>query len=163
MGWITVAAYFLTAWLCWRASQRTAGERRLWLALTLFMIALGINKQLDLQSLFTQIGRDIAIRDGWYDNRVNVQREFVYGIMAAGGGVSLLLLWFTRKLSAAAQTAAFGITALLAFIAMRASSFHHVDGLISITWRGVRFNWIFELSGIGIIAAAAALSGRGRS
>src|SRR5580693_6074196 len=73
MGWVTVAAYFVAVIGCFLAAWREPlpdGTRRprsrpskFWLALAALMVALGINKQLDLQSLATQIGRD-AIR-GW--------------------------------------------------------------------------------------------------
>ena len=46
------------------------------------MAALCINKQLDLQSLFTDIGRVIAWKQGWYQERREFQKWFVLGVLA---------------------------------------------------------------------------------
>ena len=66
VGWITVAAYFSAALLCYRAHQRASGHDPyaavdnkvawVWMGLALALGALGVNKQLDLQSLLTQVG-----------------------------------------------------------------------------------------------------------
>ena len=45
-----------------------------------------------------------------------------------------------------------GTSMVLAFVVMRAASFHHVDRLLSSALLGVRFNWVFEITGIGIVA-----------
>ena len=42
-----------------------------------------------------------------------------------------------------------GTSMVLAFVVMRAASFHHVDRLLSSALLGVRFNWVFEITGIG--------------
>ena len=62
MGWVTVALYLVAAWLCFLCSRRSrvlarraSGARwepRLWGLFALFLLALGVNKQLDLQSAF---------------------------------------------------------------------------------------------------------------
>lgn len=60
-------------WLRWRAGGKTGGNSKvhgqrnwLWLAVAVVMAGLCINKQLDLQSLFTDIGRVIARHQGWF-------------------------------------------------------------------------------------------------
>jgi hypothetical protein len=70
LGWITVAAYAAAAVLAWRnagAARRTAVPHSFWIALTALMLALGINKQLDLQTWLSQAGRDLAIAQGWWE------------------------------------------------------------------------------------------------
>jgi hypothetical protein len=42
---------------------------------------------------------------------------------------------------------------LVSFVLIRAASFHHVDLLLRAG--PVRLNWVFELTGIGLIALAA--------
>src|SRR4051812_36744366 len=58
IGWLTVAAYFVAAWLCWRTGQQEtrlkrnglSGLRpRFWYFLSAVLCLLGVNKQLDLQ------------------------------------------------------------------------------------------------------------------
>jgi hypothetical protein len=73
MGWLTVAAYGLVAVTAYLAARRArqapglaAGSRACWLLVAALMTLLCLNKQLDLQSLFTDIGRVIAWKFGWY-------------------------------------------------------------------------------------------------
>ena len=75
MGWITVAVYFGAASLCLRQAlesrrRRATAERTIfWCILTAFLFCLGINKQLDLQTLLTLTGRNIFIELGLYEYR----------------------------------------------------------------------------------------------
>jgi hypothetical protein len=61
-GWITVLLYFLAVLSTWKTSGviSTPNEKALWLLICLMFVALGINKQLDLQTAFTEIGRILA-------------------------------------------------------------------------------------------------------
>ncbi len=95
MGWVTVAAYFLAAWLSYRAYRAAhedvephPGVRRLWALLTGALVLLGINKQLDLQTAFTETGRWLAHSQGWYDDRRPVQAVFIALFCLLGGGAS---------------------------------------------------------------------------
>jgi hypothetical protein len=56
----------------------------LWLGLAVLLLLLGINKQLDLQTAFTEIGRIVAHRYDWYDKRRNVQVIFIIGVVLVG-------------------------------------------------------------------------------
>jgi hypothetical protein len=159
VGWFTVVAYSLAALLCWRAG-RWPPTQRIWWSIAVLLVALSVNKQLDLQSWFTQVGRDMARAEGWYDARGYVQTGFIVG-MVAGGVIGVAGLFrFARHHAICVRTALAGVSLLLAFIAVRAASFHHVDRLIGTTILGFRFNWLFELGGIGIIAASALCSTR---
>jgi hypothetical protein len=107
MGWITVALYFVCAYKCYSVYslskkpllKREGRERLLWLCLLISLIALGINKQLDLQSLFTEIGREISKQQGWYRTRRVVQEGFIQAVIVFGGllAVSMFLV-FKRQL-----------------------------------------------------------------
>ena len=57
------------------------GSRGMWLLVTLLMALLCLNKQLDLQSLFTDIGRVISWKQGWYEERREFQKWFVLGVL----------------------------------------------------------------------------------
>ncbi len=96
-----------------------------------------------------------ARAEGWYDARGFVQTGFVVG-MVAGGVIGVAGFFrFARHHAICVRTALGGVSLLLAFIAVRAASFHHIDRLIGTTILGFRFNWIFELGGIAIIAGSA--------
>jgi hypothetical protein len=169
MGWLTVAAYAAAAVLCFIAARRCpvaadAGEtrrrRRMWLGIGVLMSFLCINKQLDLQSLFTDVGRVLATREGWYDQRRAVQRWFVIAVAAAGAMTFVIMAWKIRSILRESIVLLLGLSSLLTFIVIRAASFHHVDVLLGSELLGIRVNWILELTGIALIALSAAKSTR---
>lgn len=185
MGWVTVAAYFLAALACvlsaraeqrapridpdlpadpifWRPGRSTASStpRRstgpaFWWLLALVMVGLGVNKQLDLQSLVTQVGRSLARSQGWYEGRAAVQRAFILAVAAGGLAGLAAFCWIFRRAVARRPLAIGGLFFLLAFVTVRAASFHHVDAFIGSRISGVKWNWILELGGIAMIAASA--------
>ncbi|MBW6526687.1 hypothetical protein KZ813_07545 [Sphingomonas sp. RHCKR7] len=159
IGWITVLAYLVAASLCAAAQRRdSAGPRpRLfWLAIAVLLVALGINKQLDLQSLLTQVMRDRAKAHGWYERRREFQALFIFAIAATGAVLFAALPYVMRNQPKARNITLAGLVFLYCFILVRASSFHHVDWALSRTIFCVRLNWVLELGGI-IIAAAGAI------
>jgi hypothetical protein len=162
MGWLTVAAYGLAAFTCWLAAVRTGrspgtarGSRGMWLLVTLFMTLLCLNKQLDLQSLLTDIGRIISWEQGWYENRRAYQKTFITGLLALSFVTTLLLIVRYRTFWKRHFLLASGLAFLSTFIAVRAVSFHHVDVLLNSSLAGVRVNWFLELSGIALVWLAA--------
>jgi hypothetical protein len=161
MGWLTVFAYFGASFLCLRATRVARGigaERRLvlaWGLLTAGMIFLGFNKQLDLQSLVTVIGRRMAFRGGWYARRHIYQRWFIEGLLAAGLLALAIGGFVMRRHLREFWLAGCGAVFIVVFVMVRASSFHHVDLFLRDGPGGVRMNWILELSGIACIAIAA--------
>lgn len=171
-GWVAVAGYFAAALLCWRASTaarrlpcgvpRTLSLQRrvvwFWRALVLVMAALGVNKQLDLQSLFTEIGRAVALSQGWYGRRHVVQLAFVIGLGGVGIlGAGLLAYWL-RGVVRQVLGPALGVTALFVFVVIRAASFHRVD--FALMSGSARLNGVLELGGIALVAAFAVHSRR---
>lgn len=159
-GWITVFLYIATAWQCSRlatkhSAQLQPGETTLWWVLALGLLALGINKQLDLQTAFTEIGRMVAIHQGWYARHREVQLEFIYGIAAVAGLTAVALAVLARRAHVATIFALLGSVFLLAFVVIRAASFHHVDLFIKSEFLGMRMNWLMEIGGICIISAGA--------
>lgn len=169
LGWVTVVAYILCATLCfWAGTRRQliiyrrneidTNPKAFWLSLGVLLITLGINKQLDLQTWFTQFGRDLAVQQGWFEARRLAQFGFIItlGIVAV-----LLLTVLIRHLRLATnyvKLALSGCTLLFIFILLRASSFHHIDELLDITFAEARINWILELGSLTIISVAAAMT-----
>lgn len=156
MGWFTVICYFFSSGVCFRALGSDPGAANLWRVLGLMLAVLGINKQLDLQTLLTQIGRDFARAEDWYDRRREVQRLFVGIVGVVAVLAAVVVAWIFRNQSRPRRIAVVGFTALAAFICIRAASFHHVDALLGLTLFGARFNWIIELGGIGAVTFGAA-------
>lgn len=158
LGWTTVLLYFLTALLSWRAaaSARESRDIPLWRFLFVLYIALGLNKQLDLQSLLTAFLRDAARNEGWYAVRYPVQIAFIVMVALMAVSAILYLLWRHRGSSRAVKLAIGGCAFTLCFITVRAASFHHIDRILGRSVAGWKLNWLLELSGILLVAAAAA-------
>lgn len=167
MGWLTVAAYAGAAFTAWLAARRAGrapgtigGSRLTWSLVTALMALLCLNKQLDLQSLFTDIGRVLSYHQGWYHERREVQKWFVLGVLGTSflsTGVMLICFRHFWKKHFLLST---GLVLLLTFIVIRAVSFHHFDVLLKSQIMGVRMNWVLELTGIGLIWLAAYLDYR---
>ncbi len=165
LGWGTVLMYLLAALGCWwlARDQRCSAyfvprEQQVWLGIALLMLALGINKQLDLQSALTEIGRVAASYQGWYEHRRTIQLIFV-GAVAVGGAVALgVLISMALRLARGTLLASIGVTVVAFFVLIRAASFHHIDVFISSQLLGLRWNWILEIGGILIVQAGALLA-----
>jgi hypothetical protein len=176
MGWVTVVAYFTAAYLCFsayrtsRCGMQALGARapleaqqlrtlaRFWLGLCALLLLLGVNKQLDLQSLFTEVLRDMAHAQGWYGERRKYQFLFVVAIALGGAGAAATLAYHLRHVVRRVALAIVGVCTLVSFVVIRAASFHHIDVLLR---RGsLRLNWVLELSGILMLGAAAYLAAR---
>jgi hypothetical protein len=159
MGWFTVVLYFCTAYRCFALARDknvtlVRHERSVWWLFTLALVALGINKQLDLQSALTEIGRILAREQGWYEDRRLIQAEFISLVGLLGLASITVLIWITRRMPAATRVAVTGGAALAVFVAVRAVSFHQFDRLIGRRPLGMRLNWVFEIGGISIILVA---------
>lgn len=166
MGWFTVFAYFATGFFAWRvyaclrdAPQADQSRRaaRYWLLLAILLLALGVNKQLDLQSFFTAVGKCTARSQGWYEYRREVQMIFMALLVLASAAVLVATLRYFRGWGRAHYLSVFGLTFMLCFILARASSFHHVETVLHFEFRGVRMNWVLELSGLVLILLNAVL------
>ncbi len=149
IGWITVAMYLIASIACFTAANRSQFAGRhwrkdgmLWLLLALLSLGLGINKQLDLQSLFTELARDAAKGGGWYEKRRAYQQVFIVGTACVSAATAVLLLLWSWRLGRVQCIAIFGACFILAFVVVRAASFHHVDQLLSDRVLGARWNWI---------------------
>lgn len=156
MGWVTVAAYLVATLLTARVCMNATGKRRMfWLAVSIVLLALAINKQLDLQTAFTEAGRCLARAQGWYNDRRSVQVKFILFVLAASALAAMMLFWSMRRMIGETWLALAGLTFLLAFIAVRAAGFHHFDSFIGHQIGSVRMNWIMELGGIAMIGTNA--------
>ena len=167
MGWVTVALYLVAAWLCFLSARRSRAldppaspgrwEPRLWALFAVVLLALGVNKQLDLQTAFTEVMRIVAREQGWYETRRQYQYAFIGAAAVLATCASVALIAATWRLSRALKLAAVGLVFVLAFVTVRAMSFHHVDALIGTHVLHVRVNWMLEIGGIAVVIAGCVL------
>ena len=171
MGWLTVAAYAAAAVACWVAARRTPAtpgppgrgrDFRMWWAMAAVMGLLCLNKQLDLQSLVTDLGRVAARSQGWYAERRGVQKAVVLATLGVALSTSVAALVRFRPFWKRHPLLFAGLSLLGTFIAVRAISFHHVDSLLKTRFIGVKMNWFLELSGIALVWMAAARAGQAK-
>jgi uncharacterized protein (DUF983 family) len=153
-GWLTVLVYLTAVYCCFRQADKVkklGGDTKFWFILAIFLFLLAINKQLDLQSWFTQTMKDSAIANGWYAYRGLVQAAFIsiIGIcmVVALVGLRLYLVnsWRHYLLTW------IGIILLSSFILMRAASFHHFDIFINYPILGLKINVILEIGAVLLI------------
>ena len=161
MGWFILFAYMVATVLAgtaWVAEHKRRLDGRIaspkfWLVLTVLLLFLGINKQLDLQTLLQDTVRRMAKANRWYDNRRIYQAIFIALVVAAGVLMLGTFSWLARKQWRRNFVALLGTVILYVFVFIRASSLHHVD--IALRWRfaGLKWNWILELGGIIVTMA----------
>lgn len=172
MGWFTVFAYACAVVMALVANQSDpSGEdvrqrrirKRLWLAVAFVMTCLCFNKQLDLQTLFTDIGREVAKEGGWYEGRRSVQKAFILLVLVGAATFGGWIMWRFQQFWRGQKLLLAGLLFLLTFVVVRAISFHHVDVFLGRRVFGFKMNWALELTGIGLIIFAALLEWRGRS
>lgn len=162
VGWVTVLVYVWAGLASARVALGLSGsdaiqrrERRFWWIAAAIMLGLAVNKQLDLQTLMTQIARCHAQLAGWYDIRRTIQREFILGVAVAGAGLVALMAWLLRGLLGRVWPALLGLGFVCLFVLVRAASFHHVDSLLGTWIFGVKMNWLLELPGPILVAVVA--------
>jgi hypothetical protein len=157
-GWVTVVLYFLAMTSCWVTSRKLdygQQERRIWSSIAILFLGLGINKQLDIQTAFTDAGRIIAMTQGWYGERREVQFVFIIFITIICLIALIILLAWARRAPAPTWFAFFGTTLVIGFVIIRAASFHHIDEFLGKTVLGFRWNWILEMGGISVVLIAS--------
>lgn len=165
-AWLIVALDFLAAWLCFSAGRRQPADSlgdhrsgrasRFWFVLAVSMILLGLNKQLDLQTLLTQLGRAIARIEGWYAQRRTIQIIFVIGCAVIGLIGLIASFQLLRGRWRQCGVAYLGIVFLATFVAIRTASLHHVD--VVLYGLPVVGNWMnagLELGGALLVSLGA--------
>ena|ERR1051326_8710361 len=160
IGWLTVVAYFIATVFCWKATlaakkQKRDKEALFWLLFTSFLLCLGINKQLDLQTWFTLFGKHLAEQEGWYGERRIFQAVFIAMVTLVAVAGWIICWRLARKTVRHYGLALTGGMFLACFILIRAASFHYVDQMLGLKLHYFTLNSFLELGGILCVAMAA--------
>ena len=156
-GWFTVAAYGVAGILCLVSFARsdTRVIRRFGQVAGVLLLALMVNKQLDLQSALTAFGRCLSQAQGWYEQRRTVQALFVIAILLGFVLTSGLVFRAMRRYLGEIRLALAGLFFVLTYVTIRAVGFHHIDALFETRNLDTGMAWALELGGIALIAANA--------
>lgn len=155
-GWLTVILYFLAVVSCWKTARNSKlPDRKIWYAITILFFGLGINKELDLQSALAELGRVLALQEGWYGQRQTVQLYFIAAVAFLCGWAVIALIVGARRASCPTWLALLGTIIVIGFVVIRAASFHHIDRFIGSTVLGFRWNWLLEMGGIALVLLAS--------
>lgn len=153
LGWATTAGYLISGMLAFVVMKREeAYPERFWLWLSLFLLTIGINKQLDLQSAVLAGARCIASAQGWYGNHYSIK----YAIFAALSIlilflISILFLFYKRNQRRRIGGPILGLVFIMIYIALRATveqSYLKIDDEYTLLFRSI---WIIEILGISLI------------
>ena len=178
-AWLIFFSYFAVAVICARAFQvswigsqlavdypnperrmkdRQAAYRASFLfwgiVITLFVF-FGINKQIDLQTWLTDVVRQMAVAQGWYEQRATIQTIFVLTTAVTGMVVLSVLLKLTRDLLPRHVLAFVGLASLTVFLMVRAASFHALEAAVHFEIVGMRLSWYLEMAGILCVGSCA--------
>jgi len=165
-GWVIFGCYFAAVYLCVRAAKATAnrvgsdshtGRPRFWLVLAVGLVLLGINKQLDFQTLLVDLARDLAREQEWYARRREIAAIFVQAVAAVGILALLVCGWIIRRSLRHQGPALVGMVFLVTFIVVRAASFHAIDKVLCAPVGAWRLHWLLEIAGIACVGGAAIL------
>ena len=155
MGWFTGGSYFICALVALIAAliYQTGGKRScfFWIMISLLTIFLVVNKWIDLESLFTEIGAQIAKAQDWTDKCRIVQFWFVLpsGTTALVAFLSFAIIM--RGLLRRFMLAFIGLFFLLSFLFLRAVSYKYFDEILGFTPLGANIYFVLELAGIYLI------------
>jgi hypothetical protein len=170
IAWLTVCAYSLAAILCllaYKHCQQSSDteilnkdltvSRRIWLGLFLLFLFLGINKQLDLQTLFIIVGRNVSRQQGWFAERRKYQALFVTFLFLASIMMLIAFALIFRNVGAAERFALLGTVVVVTFVLVRASSMYHIEIFACSRQFGRKLNWVLEWAGIATVFLSALL------
>ena len=161
IGWTITISYGVVAllWLSTGLRLRKTGSEPehefLWFAGAAIFALLGINKQLDLQTLLIELGRNVARSEGWYAHRRQMQGTFAMIVVGASLLGLLALIWNKRRFFGSHPLILPGGILLLAYLVLRTISIDHLDRRIGLNFDESKWLAAIETSGIACMAMAS--------
>jgi hypothetical protein len=135
-GWLATGIYAALIVICWWEVLRPtpagnararALKRPFWIWLSLGVTAVGINKQLDLQTLLVQFGRSVARSVGMMEYRRLMQAAFAVAAAAAAAAIAAALWRLSKRGSPSERLVIIGVCGLIGFVVLRIATFNHID------------------------------------
>ncbi len=111
------------------------------------LLFLGINKQLNLQTLMIVIGRNVSAAGHWYGARRQVQLMFsiVFAVLCLG----ILACFWKRYLVffKENQLVLAGAIVLALFVILRSALINHADEFLRVNLKDKDWAWVLEITG----------------
>lgn len=170
LAWATVIAYLTASvgcLLCAINAKLIFGAKQvrvhqiIWGVMFFVMLFLGINKQLDIQTWFTAVIKALARHYDIYELGKRSQGGFIalLALVALGGMVTAA--WMIRKHWRRYIFLIFGALFIVRFVLVRIGIFYRVSlPRLSVLTGGIKLNWLLEIVGAIVVAAAAFLNWR---
>jgi len=140
-----------------RVLKRTGNRPKvlLWRCIFALILLLGINKQLDFQTLLSNVGRAISSAQGWFEHRRLVQGGFAAVLMVSALTFAGVILYKTRSVLRRSILELSGVGVLILFTLIRTSALTHLGD----RWRldDIPRIHAMELLGLLLLASAIAL------
>lgn len=137
-------------------SRSPRAERWLWAIGATVLVALAVNKQLDLQSMLVAAARCVALNENWYETRREYQTAIIQGLVIAAAIVVPTLIFLLRNAVAGNLAFVLSMSALVTFVLLRAISFHHLDTVFGTDVMSFRLHRLIEVAALAVIIAIAA-------
>ena len=165
MGWLIVALYGVGEYYCVLNYRRRKTlidqprQRRLgvyWFALSLGMLFMGCNRQLDFQTLIIEVTQELAREEGWLGLGRGVKLALLSGLLL---GAVIAMAWFIQLMKSLGDkvlVSALGFSVLVAFVLMQGAAFYVQEmGLGEQIQPVALAGRVFELAGIALIIGGA--------
>jgi hypothetical protein len=160
MGWFITFCYFLVFIISFYFVKKTTPFIKnknfiwFWYAVTIFIILLGINKQLDLQMLFADYARLYAKMSGMFVNRKPFQHKIISLLATIGISVFFIFIYNFWRAPKTTWIALFGFSILFSFPLIRLVSLHRLESLLYKSFLSVKIVDVIEIIGISIVLIA---------
>lgn len=161
-GWLICTLYFIGFILSFKKSinvkVNSTVSHKTWTFISLTLLFLSLNKQLDLQTLISDTGRAIAINLELMEQRHIFKRVFI--LVVALCGIIFLIKYKENVVSFNKNyhLAFVGMTTLITFVFLRAISFHIFSDTFNNMLENIYFFKALELTSILILLLSILIS-----
>lgn len=130
-------------------------ERLMWVVCTLAVMFLAVNKQLDLQQTVVWVGRCVAKREGWFDQRLVFQRSFGMAVLALMAAGILALGWASRAVLKPNWPLILGMVLMTGFVMLQVTRFEQLSGGLAQAVVSLRLHRILEGTALCVLIWSA--------
>jgi len=164
LGWTMLALYLLAALLVFRAAAASTSPNsramdHIWISLGIILAALGLNKEIDLQTVLIEIGRRVARNEHLFAYRLELYLVFFLGfILAMTALFAAVMLRFSADVGKFARQfpfAASGLALICTYIVIRAAVIDNVNVMLGLDLKQIPFLWLLEAGGLLLIMIQA--------